>query len=123
MSKRILIIDDEQLLLDLLTHLLSQIGYEVDQALSGREAAAKMKDREYDIIFLDIRMPQMDGKEFYLRIRERSPSLAGRIVFITGDVANPQTVSFIEETGNLYLKKPFTIREVQELLEKLFGKD
>lgn len=119
MSKRILIIDDEQLLLDLLTHLLSNMGYEVDQALSGREAAGKLKDREYDAIFLDIKMPQMDGKEFYLKIRERFPPLAGRIVFITGDVANPQTVSFIEETGNLCLKKPFTIREVKALLEKL----
>lgn len=123
MKKRILIIDDEQLLLDLLTHLLSQIGYEVDQALSGREAAGKLKDQEYDAIFLDIKMPQMDGKEFYLKVREQSPSLAGHIVFITGDVANSKTVSFIEGTGNLHLKKPFTIREVKELLEKLFGKD
>lgn len=122
MSKRILIIDDEQLLLDLLMHLLSMIGYQVDQALDSREAAGKLKDRQYDAIFLDMKMPLMDGKEFYLKIKERFPELARRVVFVTGDVANQQTLSFIEETGNLHLRKPFTIKEVKELLEKFFSR-
>lgn len=120
MGKRILVIDDEQLLLDLLTHLLSMIGYEVEQALDSREASGKLKDQQYDAIFLDMKMPLMDGKEFYLKIRERFPLLAKRIVFITGDVANQQTISFIHETGNLHLSKPFTIKEVKDLLEKFF---
>lgn len=120
MGKRILVIDDEQLLLDLLTHLLSMIGYEVGQALDSREASGKLKDQQYDAIFLDMKMPLMDGKEFYLKIREQFPLLAKRIVFITGDVANQQTISFINETGNLHLQKPFTIKEVKDLLERFF---
>lgn len=120
MAKRILIIDDEQLLLDLLTHLLSKIGYEVDQASDSREAAGKLKDREYDAIFLDMKMPLMNGKEFYFKIQERFPDLAKRIVFITGDVANPETISFLRETGNLFIQKPFTIKEVKTLLERFF---
>lgn len=118
MSRRILIVDDEPFILDLLTHLLSQFGYEVNQALGSREAAGKLK--EYDAIFLDMKMPLMGGKEFYLKITERFPLLARRIVFVTGDVANPQTISFIKGTGNFYLQKPFTIREVRDLLERLF---
>ncbi len=120
MLKRILIIDDEPLLLDLLTHLLSKIGYQVDQASDSRDAAGKLKDQEYDAIFLDMKMPWMDGKEFYLKIKERFPDLAKRIVFVTGDVANPDTVSFLKETGNLFLQKPFTIKEVKMLLERFF---
>ncbi len=120
MSKRILVVDDEPLLLDLLTHLLSMIGYEVDQAQDSREASGKLKDQQYDAIFLDMKMPLMDGKEFFLKIREKFPLLAKRIVFITGDVANQQTISFIKETGNLHLQKPFTIKEVKDLLEKFF---
>lgn len=120
MNKRILLIDDEQLLLDLLTHLLCKIGYHVDQALDCREAAEKLKDQEYDAIFLDMKMPFMDGKEFYMKITERYPYLSKRIVFITGDVANQETVSFLREIGNLHLRKPFTIREVKDLLEKFF---
>jgi DNA-binding response OmpR family regulator len=120
MAKRILIIDDEQLLLDLLTHLLSKIGYEADQALDSREAAGKLKDQKYDVIFLDMKMPLMDGKEFYLKIQERFPDMAQRIVFITGDVANPETISFLRETGNLFMQKPFTIKEVKNLLDRFF---
>lgn len=120
MAKRILIIDDEQLLLDLLTHLLSKIGYQVDQACDSREAAGKLKDQQYDAIFLDMKMPLMDGKAFYLKIQERFPGLAKRIVFVTGDVANPETISFLRETGNLFLQKPFTIKEVKTLLDRFF---
>ncbi len=120
MAKRILIIDDEQLLLDLLTHLLSKIGYEADQALDSREAASKLKDQKYDAIFLDMKMPLMDGKELYFKIQERFPDMAKRVVFITGDIANPETVSFLEETGNLFIQKPFTIKEVKNLLDGFF---
>lgn len=120
MTKRILIIDDEQLLLDLLTHLLSKIGYEADQALDSREAAGKLKDQEYDAVFLDMKMPLMDGKEFYLKIQERFPDMAKRIVFITGDVANPETLSFLKETGAPFIQKPFTIKEVKSLLDRFF---
>jgi DNA-binding response OmpR family regulator len=120
MAKRILIIDDEQLLLDLLTHLLSKLGYEADQALDSREAAGKLKDQKYDVIFLDMKMPLMNGKEFYVKVKERFPHLAKRIVFITGDVANPETISFLRETGNLFLQKPFTIKEVKGLLDRFF---
>lgn len=120
MSKRILVIDDEQLLLDLLTHLLSMIGYEVEQASDSREASGKLKDQQYDAIFLDMKMPLMDGKEFYIKINEQFPLLAKRIVFITGDVANQQTISFIKQTGNLHLQKPFTIKEVKDLLDRFF---
>jgi CheY-like chemotaxis protein len=120
MNKRILVIDDEQLLLDLLTHLLSMIGYEVEQALDSREASEKLKDQQYDLIFLDMKMPLMDGKEFYLKIKEKFPLIAKRIVFLTGDVANQQTISFIKETGNSHLQKPFTIQEVKSLLEDFF---
>jgi len=120
MAKRILIIDDEQLLLDLLTHLLSKIGYEADQALDSREAAGKLKDQRYDAVFLDMKMPLMDGKAFYLKIRENFPEMAERIVFITGDVANPETLSFLKETGNPFIQKPFTIKEVKSLLDRFF---
>lgn len=120
MAKRILIIDDEQLLLDLLTHLLSKIGYEADQALDSGEAAGKLKDQKYDAVFLDMKMPLMDGKEFYLKVREHFPDVAKRIIFITGDVANPETLSFLRETGNLFIQKPFTIKEVKSLLDRFF---
>lgn len=120
MSKRILVVDDEQLLLDLLTHLLSKFGYQVDQAIDSAQAAGKIKEEEYDLIFLDMKMPLMDGRGFYLKIKERFPHFAKRIVFLTGDIANQDTTQFIKGTGNFHLHKPFTIKEVRDLLEEFF---
>jgi CheY-like chemotaxis protein len=119
-GKRLLIIDDEQLLLDLLEHLLVRLGYQVDPVLDVREAFHKLEEQNYDAIFLDMKMPLMGGKEFYSEISEKFPVLSGRIVFVTGDLANPVTASFIEETGNFYLQKPFTLKEVMDLLERFF---
>ena len=120
MSKRILVIDDEPLIVDLLTHLLSRFDYQADQASHHQEALEKLSHIPFDAIFLDMRMPDIDGKEFYLQIRKRFPHLAERVVFVTGDIANPETMSFVRETGNLYLEKPFTMRSVKDLLEKYF---
>lgn len=120
MGKRILVIDDEQLLLDLMEDLLVRLGYQVDPVLDVREAFDKLGEKEYDAVFLDMSMPLMDGREFYLKIREKFPALAGRIVFVTGDLANPVTASFIKESGNLLLQKPFTLSEVKDLLERCF---
>lgn len=118
--KKILVIDDEPLLLDLLTHLLSRIGYQADRAIDGREAAGKLKDGEYDLIFLDIKMPFINGKDFYQKIKTYAPHLAKRVVFLTADIASKETFEFIQGTGNLQLQKPFTIKEAKTLLENFF---
>lgn len=118
--KRILVIDDEQILLDLVTHLLSKIGYQVDQAIDCREAAGKLKGGGYDAIFLDMKMPFMDGKAFYEKVQAHLPEMAKRIIFLTGDIANQATTEFIQETGNLHLHKPFTIKEFKAVLDLLF---
>ncbi|HZR45678.1 MAG TPA: response regulator [Candidatus Manganitrophaceae bacterium] len=118
--KKILVIDDEPLLIDLMVHLLSLLGYRVDSALDHQEAAGKLKDQSYDLIFLDVKMPMMDGKSFYLKMNEHFPALAKRIVFLTGDVGNEETFNFILETENAYLCKPFTLKEIKNLLSRFF---
>jgi CheY-like chemotaxis protein len=119
-KKRILVIDDEPLLVDLMVHLLSLLGYQVDSAFDHQEASGRLKDQSYDLIFLDMKMPMMDGKAFYRKINEYIPTLAKRIVFLTGDVGNEETFKFIQETKNLYIGKPFTVKEMRELLSRFF---
>ena len=113
-------IDDEPLLIDLMVHLLSILGYEVASALDHQEAAGKLKDQSYDLIFLDMKMPMMDGKTFYLKMKEYFPEMAKRIVFLTGDVGNDETLNFLLETKNGYLSKPFTLKEIKDLLKRIF---
>jgi CheY-like chemotaxis protein len=121
LPRKILVIDDEPLLLDLLVNLLSYLGYEVDSALNDQEASGKLEGQTYGLIFLDMKMPRMDGKQFYLKMKEYQPTLAKRIVFLTGDVANKETFDFISETKSFYLAKPFTIKELKDLLDRFFN--
>lgn len=103
MGRDILVVDNEPVILDLLTYLLSRSGYQVDQAPDATAALRKLDDQEYDAILLDMRMPDMDGKALYEKIKSRSADLAARIIFVTGDLGNRQTTSFLQATGNPYL--------------------
>jgi DNA-binding response OmpR family regulator len=120
MTKRILIIENNEFILELLADLLTRLGYCVDQAQSGREGLEKLSGNQFDAILLDLHLYDIDGKVIYQKMKERSPMLARRIVFFTGDFADPDTAPFIASTGNLYLEKPFTVNQLKILLEKLF---
>lgn len=120
MDRHLLVVDDEPLLLDLLTLLLSKSGYRVDQAPEGMAALRMLDEQKYDAILLDIKMPNVDGRSLYERVKERSADLAARIIFVTGDLANPQTASFLQATGNPYLEKPFTHVELEAVLARFF---
>lgn len=120
--KRILVIEDELFILELLTELLTHLGYVMEQAQSGNVALDKLDRGGYDAILLDIHLADMDGRVVYRKVQERFPSLAGRIVFMTGDLSDPNTASFIKESGNPCLEKPFTITQLDGFLRKVFHK-
>ena len=118
--KQILVVENEKIILNFLSGLLKKFGYSVTQTQSGSEAMEALDRGEFDGIFLDIHLSDMSGKDLYQKLKERSPSLARRIVFVTGDLRNPKTAAFVEETGNLCLEKPFTITELKDLLKQFF---
>ena len=121
MGKRILVIDDEVSLVDLVGLFLTKEGYQVEKISDSQEGLKLLDKTQFDLIFLDIKMPQISGREFYQIVRERLPEMSGRIVFLTGDVASRTTQTFIEGTGNICLKKPFTLKEIQDVLIRFFG--
>jgi len=118
--KRILIIENEKIIRSFLSNLLKRFDYSVTEAQSGSEALAKLKEEAFDGIFLDIHLNDMSGKDLYRNLKERSVALDRKVVFITGDLRNPKTESFVKETGNLCLEKPFTVSELKELLKEFF---
>ncbi len=67
---------------------------------------------------MDVRMPGMGGKELYRRIRGSDEELAKRVIFATGDTLNPETQEFLENTGNPWLGKPFTVEELEERIQE-----
>jgi two-component system NtrC family sensor kinase len=118
---RILIIDDEPGILDILASTFRQAGYTVDTVRRGDEGFARATRNPYDLVLLDIWLPDVDGKTLYQNIVAHRPELKTRILFITGDTVSPNTMKFIERTGNQYLAKPFDIEKVRRLVANLLS--
>ncbi len=107
-EKRILVVEDEELVVDLIKGVLEHDNITIDNAGDGEEALVKTASGDYDLIVCDIKMPGMSGIAFYDRIKELKPRLAERVIFITGDPSS-ETMDFINKTGNEYITKPFKV--------------
>ena len=106
---RILVVDDEQYLLDMLKRTLEDEGYDVDCAANGKSALALLTEHKPDLVLLDIKMPGLDGYQVLELIREKSEV---PVVMLTG-VLEPISV---QQSVNLgaddYVRKPFRTREL-----------
>ena len=101
---RILVIDDESSITDVLVRLLRRNGYAADGVLNGPDALEQLAQTEYDLIICDLRMPEMGGGQVYEEATTRQPELADRFIFATGDITARHTGLLPE---NSYLQKPF----------------
>ncbi len=109
-TEKVLIVEDEEIITTLIKGILENEGYSVDLASNGEDALTMIDGSGYLFIVCDIKMPQMDGKEFFNRIKTLNNELASKILFMTGDPSK-DTLDFIQETGNSFLAKPFKIEE------------
>ena len=117
--KDILVVDDEAEIALTLKEILRADGHQIEVAASGAAGLEALKQREFDLILCDLRMPGIDGREIHRRLTESRPELLDRLVFITGDTFAKQASAFFEETGSCYLEKPFTPTEVREMVERV----
>ncbi len=104
--KKALVIDDEQVVLDSVTKILTDENYEVDVSLSGRKGLESAIQRDYDIVLTDIRMPDIGGMRVLRDIRRAKPSLP--VVIITGYATVRSAVQAMKLGAADYLEKPFT---------------
>ena len=114
--RNILVVDDEVAIIDILYQVLRMDGHRVDTALNGSVALRKIEKQRYDVIISDLKMPGMDGRQLYDRVRDLDLDLARRIIFSTGDVASVETREFLEKCGNSYLQKPFAIETIRKVV-------
>ncbi len=121
-GKRILVVDDEEAVRDLLARLLTHDGHVVTTASSGNEALPLAHDGPFDLIISDLRMPGMGGQELYENLRAKGHSLASRVLFITGDTVSSETRSFLDKTGCPFLTKPFRVSDLRSAIDKVLAK-
>jgi len=105
-KNKALVIDDEQILLDSVSQILTDENYEVDVSLSGREGLNQAIEKEYDIVLTDIRMPDIGGMRVLRDIKRAKPSLP--VVIITGYASVKSAVQAMKLGAADYLEKPFT---------------
>jgi PAS domain S-box-containing protein len=112
-----LIVDDEVPIRRLLSRLLLRRGFEVHEAASGDAALAVVRNRPVSVVLCDVRMPGMNGKEFYRQLTAIDPALAGCFVFITGD---KNAVKAGEPFADVpLLEKPFTAADLNAVLTRI----
>ena len=115
----VLVVDDEMNLTLAMRRLLSAEGYRTETANSGEEALHKAKESHYDIVFLDVNMPGMNGLETFVKLGQAAPDSA--VVMITGYGKTLKAV--IEEARSLGVRavidKPFKINQITEAIREI----
>ncbi len=118
--RSMLVVDDERDIGRLIGELFAP-EFRVDHVTDGRRALERLRSRRYDVIISDIKMPVLDGTEFYEAVRTAFPSYTDRIVFTTGVTSDPRTSVFFKETGVPYLSKPFKLEQLVDAVNSVVG--
>lgn len=116
MSRRVLVVDDEKLIVKGVRFSLEQDGMEVDCAYDGEEALEKIKSNEYDIVLLDIMLPKMNGFEVCQQVREFSDV---PILMLTAKGDDMDKILGLEYGADDYITKPFNILEVKARIKAI----
>ncbi len=118
-DKRILVVDDEQPVRELLQEALTRKGWNVDTAADGAEALQLVNDNLYDAAVLDFVLPDTDGLTLHSKIRRIDEELAARTLFISGEEQAETSLEYFGSDGAGFLAKPFNVSEVVNRLRKL----
>jgi PAS domain S-box-containing protein len=114
---RVLVLDDEPEVTQMLRDVLEAQGHAVVTANSARHALRLAEHSSFDVILSDLRMPGFDGAAFYAALAEIDPDLQRRTAFITGDTLGNSAAQVLTQARRPYLEKPFTPLDVRRLVE------
>jgi signal transduction histidine kinase/FixJ family two-component response regulator len=116
---RVLVVEDEPTVAQLIVDVLREEGHDVEAVLDSREGLTRIARHEYNLVICDLRMPRLDGREFYEALVHAGSPMTERIIFITGDMLAPRTLEFLEPNRFPYLAKPFLVEELKIAVNRL----
>ncbi|HLW84833.1 MAG TPA: response regulator [Candidatus Sulfotelmatobacter sp.] len=119
----VLLIEDEPAVMAYVQAALERSGYPVVCCDCGADALPLLKNGSFLGIVSDMRTPGgVDGAQVYAWVAEHRPDLVSRIVFITGDIANEETVATLRQTGAPCVEKPFRVQQFIDVVSRTFGR-
>jgi len=118
MKNRVLIVDDEKNIRLTLKKALTNAGYEVDTAVNGEDGLKKIKEEDFPVILLDMRMPGMDGIQFLREINNEN--IRTKVIMITGYGSIETAVETLKLGAIDYLRKPFKPEEIIDIVDNVF---
>ena len=117
---RILVIDDDHRIIETTEAILKAEGYEVDTAETGKEAIAKSEKAFYNIALVDIRLPDCEGTQLLLKLKEWTPRT--RKIIITGYPTMQNAISAVNQTADAFMVKPVDIPEMLQTIKEQLKK-
>jgi CheY-like chemotaxis protein len=119
----VLLIEDEPAIMSMVQAALERSGYPVVCCDSGVEALRLLENGSFLGIVSDMRTPGgVDGGQVHAWLAQHRPDLASRVVFITGDIANEETVATLRQTGAPCVEKPFRVQQLIDVISSTMGK-
>ncbi|HYY05740.1 MAG TPA: response regulator [Candidatus Limnocylindria bacterium] len=118
--KSILVIDDDPLFAKLLADVLETDGHLTTTAANGVEALALLANQAFDLIMIDVRMPELDGPAFYRELERRNPDQARRVMFMTGGAVGAETAELLSTVRTPVLRKPLDVEEIRATVQRFF---
>lgn len=116
---RVLLVDDEPMILDIYYQGLTRAGYDVVTATNGQTALKRLAEARFHVVVTDLMMPRMGGMELAASVAASHPDLAEKVIFMTGDVASDPRRKYGIPAGARLLEKPFTHEDLLEAISSL----
>jgi PAS domain S-box-containing protein len=108
----LLLVEDEPTLRTAISRFLLRQGFDVVSAQDGKEALAQTAKRHFDLVLLDLRLPDMGGDDVYRTLLAEQPDVATRVLFMTGDLSRTVAADFVKSSGCPVIAKPFQLNEL-----------
>lgn len=118
-SKKVLIVDDNKLNIKIARKVMMPYQFQIDEVYSGKDCLSKVKENEYDLIFMDIMMPEMDGVETLKMLKEMD-SFTTKVVALTADAIVGAKEKYVSLGFDDYIAKPIDKELLKEVIEKVF---
>ena len=113
---RVLVVEDEDRVAHVISNLLKNLGHTATMALDGADGIARAVATPFDVVIVDVKMPGMNGHEFWQELVARGLPLARRTVFMSGNQRSPEMAAAVADSGAPILGKPFTVQELAAVL-------